>query len=102
MTKNLLYFQNLFQGQIAVIGGVDPLAEPSLKKDKVLLLPAGMKKATATSRSRSLKLAEITHALPPSDKTAMMLKAAQRIMRAELGKYCSLLFCIELAPFCFV
>ena len=69
-------------------GAIDPLEEPARRKpkDKVLLLPAGMSKKP-TTRTRSLKLSEITHTLDPKTKSTLMLKAAQRIMSAEKAAF---------------
>ena len=63
--------------------GVDPIEESRKRKDKVLLLPAGLTAKKSTSRLRALKLGEITNQLTPETKSNLVLRAAQRIMNSE-------------------
>lgn len=76
------------KGHISVIGSDSIAIEPVKKstKDKVLLLPAGMSKRPST-RTKSLKLSEITSSLSPEEKSNLMLKAAQRIMNCEKAAF---------------
>ena len=65
---------------ISVIGGA-PIDEIRSRKDKVMLMPAGLVKKS--SSRRALKLSDITKSLSTEEKSSLMLKATQRILNAE-------------------